>query len=177
MAGRNVGSRNSRDDAARAASVQDGGPPQGNALVDGAMGTLTLGAGVGPRAVVYVRISDDPSGLERGVDRQEADCRALASGLGLEVAAVFRENDTSAFKQRTLTLPSGERVRRVVRPRFRAMLALLADGGAGCPSAGFGGEMARRRCAVRIQLGGRPPGGGPGPGGVGAGGGPPPPRA
>ena len=28
------------------------------------------------RAVVYVRISDDPEGTERGVDRQEADCRA-----------------------------------------------------------------------------------------------------
>ena len=30
------------------------------------------------RAVVYVRISDDPEGTERGVDRQEADCRAYA---------------------------------------------------------------------------------------------------
>lgn len=41
---------------------------------------------------------------------------------------VFRENDTSAFKQRTITLPSGERVRRVVRPQFRAMLKHLTDG-------------------------------------------------
>ena len=68
------------------------------------------------RAVVYVRISDDPEGTERGVDRQEADCRAYATGHGMSVAEVFRENDTSAFKQRTITLPSGERVRRVVRP-------------------------------------------------------------
>ena len=30
------------------------------------------------RAVVYVRISDDPEGTERGMDRQEADCRAYA---------------------------------------------------------------------------------------------------
>ncbi|WP_295121235.1 recombinase family protein [uncultured Leifsonia sp.] len=73
------------------------------------------------RAVVYVRISDDPEGTERGVDRQEADCRAYAAAHGWEVSAVFRENDTSAFKQRTITLPSGERVRRVVRPQFRAM--------------------------------------------------------
>ncbi|OAV62977.1 recombinase family protein [Enteractinococcus helveticum] len=80
------------------------------------------------RAVVYVRISDDPEGAERGVDRQEADCRAYAAAHGWEVAAVFRENDTSAFKQRTLTLPSGERVRRVVRPQFRAMLKHLTDG-------------------------------------------------
>src|SRR5690625_5242923 len=65
------------------------------------------------RAVVYVRISDDPEGTERGVDRQEADCRAYAAARGWEVVAVFRENDMSAFKQRTITLPSGERVRRV----------------------------------------------------------------
>ena len=80
------------------------------------------------RAVVYVRISDDPEGTERGVDRQEVDCRAYAEAHGWEVAAVFRENDTSAFKQRTITLSSGERVRRVVRPQFRAMLKNLADG-------------------------------------------------
>lgn len=80
------------------------------------------------RAVVYVRISDDPESTERGVDRQEADCRAYAVAHGWEVAAVFRESDTSAFKQRTITLASGERVRRVVRPEFRAMLKHLADG-------------------------------------------------
>ncbi|WCD91484.1 recombinase family protein [Microbacterium sp. nov. GSS16] len=79
-------------------------------------------------AVVYVRISDDPEGTERGVDRQEADCRAYAEAHGWEVVAVFRENDTSAFKQRTITLPSGERVRRVIRPQFRAMLKHLSDG-------------------------------------------------
>lgn len=80
------------------------------------------------RAAVYVRISDDPEGTERGVDRQEADCRAYAAAHGWEVVAVFRENDTSAFKQRTITLPSGERVRRVIRPEFRTMLRHLADG-------------------------------------------------
>ena len=83
------------------------------------------------RAALYVRISDDPEGLEKGVDRQDADCRAFAESRGYCVAEVFRENDTSAFKQRTITLPSGEKVRRVVRPRFRAMLHFLAGGGAG----------------------------------------------
>ena len=82
------------------------------------------------RAVLYVRISDDPEGLEKGVERQEADCRAYAESLGYEVVEVFRENDTSAFKQRTITLPTGEKVRRVVRPRFRALLGFLARGGA-----------------------------------------------
>ncbi len=80
------------------------------------------------RAVVYVRISDEPEGTERGVDRQEADCRAYAAAHGWQVVAVSRENDRSAFKQRTITLPSGERVRRVVRPEFLAMLKRLTDG-------------------------------------------------
>lgn len=83
------------------------------------------------RAVVYVRISDDPEGTERGVDRQEADCRAYAAAHGWEVAQVYRENDTSAFKQRTITLPTGERVRRVVRPEFHAMLKHLSEQRAG----------------------------------------------
>jgi hypothetical protein len=122
MAGRNVGSRSGKNDAARAASAQDGGPPQADAQVNRAAKGPAGGFRVGSRAVVYVRISDDPSGLERGVGRQEADCRALAQDLGLVVV--------STFKQRTVTLPSGEKVRRVVRPMFRAMLALLAEGGA-----------------------------------------------
>ncbi len=80
-------------------------------------------------AVVYVRISDDPEGSDCGVNPQEVDCRAYAAAHGWEVAAVFRDLDTSAFKQRTITLPSGERVRRVIRPQFRAMLKHLADDG------------------------------------------------
>jgi DNA invertase Pin-like site-specific DNA recombinase len=78
--------------------------------------------------VLYVRISDDPEGTERGVDRQEQDYREYAAAHGYEVVKVFRENDTSAFKQKTITLPTGERVRRVIRPKFRAMLTMLAKG-------------------------------------------------
>ncbi|MDR0592510.1 MAG: recombinase family protein [Bifidobacteriaceae bacterium] len=94
------------------------------------MGGSVEGVGSDRRVVLYVRISDDPAGLERGVDRQEQDCRALAEANGWEVVEVFRENDTSAFKQRVITLASGERVRRVVRPGFRAMLGRLAQKGA-----------------------------------------------
>ncbi len=43
---------------------------------------------------------------------------------------MFRENDTSAYKQKTITLPTGERVRRVIRPQFRELLALLGRRGA-----------------------------------------------
>lgn len=49
-----------------------------------------------PRAAIYCRISSDPEGLAHGVERQEADCRALADGLGFEVTRVFTENDTGA---------------------------------------------------------------------------------
>ena len=48
----------------------------------------TSGSASSMRAVVYVRISDDPEGTERGVDRQEADCRAYAAAHGWEVVAV-----------------------------------------------------------------------------------------
>ncbi|WP_386730245.1 recombinase family protein [Luethyella okanaganae] len=82
------------------------------------------------RVVLYVRISSDPGGLEKGVDRQEKDCRILADLLGWQVVRVFRENDTSAYKQKTITLPTGERVRRVIRPQFRELLTLLGRRGA-----------------------------------------------
>jgi len=68
------------------------------------------------RAVVYVRISDDREGTERGVNRQETNCRTYATGHSMSVVEVFKENDTSAFKQRTITLAPGEQVRRVVLP-------------------------------------------------------------
>lgn len=78
------------------------------------------------RAVVYVRISDDPEGTERDVDRQEVDCRAYAVH-GWEVVAVYRENDTSAFKQRTIMrVPNPHRAARDAKARA-AMLRAEAD--------------------------------------------------
>jgi site-specific DNA recombinase len=69
----------------------------------------------GLRAATYARISRDREGAGLGVDRQEADCRALAERLGWEVVAVFVDNDISAYD------------RRKVRPQYRAMLdAVLA---------------------------------------------------
>lgn len=62
-------------------------------------------------AVIYCRISDDPEGRGLGVERQEQDCRALATRLGLRVAEVFTDNDISA----------SSRSRRR-RPRFEEML-------------------------------------------------------
>lgn len=49
------------------------------------------------KAAIYVRISKDRTGAGLGVARQEADCRALAAQLGLEVTVVFTDNDLSAY--------------------------------------------------------------------------------
>lgn len=52
------------------------------------------------KAGLYCRISDDSEGAGRGVARQEADTRALAERLGLEVVAVWVDNSISAFSGR-----------------------------------------------------------------------------
>jgi site-specific DNA recombinase len=67
--------------------------------------------------VIYARISKDPEGRQVGVERQEADCRALATRLGLTVDEVFIDNDISAS-----TLSKKK------RPRFEEMM-ILAEGG------------------------------------------------
>ena len=47
-------------------------------------------------AAIYARISRDREGAGLGVERQEADCRALAERLGWDVVAVYVDNDISA---------------------------------------------------------------------------------
>jgi DNA invertase Pin-like site-specific DNA recombinase len=59
---------------------------------------------------LYCRISLDPTGRMAGVQRQDTECRALADGLGLDVARVYVDNDISAY--------SGKR-----RPQFEALIA------------------------------------------------------
>ncbi len=68
----------------------------------------------GIRAAIYARISRDTK-EGQGVDRQEADCRALAKKLGWEVAAVYIDNDVSAYSGR-------------IRPEYRAMLDAIRGG-------------------------------------------------
>jgi site-specific DNA recombinase len=60
--------------------------------------------------VIYTRISLDRTGEELAVARQEQECRALAARQGMEVTAVYSDNDISAT--------SGK-----VRPAFEQMLA------------------------------------------------------
>ncbi|MCF8603267.1 recombinase family protein [Gordonia sp. HY442] len=64
------------------------------------------------RAALYMRISQDKDGERLGVDRQLADCRALADRLGWQIAAEFDDNDLSAY--------SGKR-----RPGFEKLLGMM----------------------------------------------------
>lgn len=79
-------------------------------------------------SAILVRISDDKADDAQGVARQEKDCRALAKQLGWGVGQVYIENDTSAYKRRTVRLPDGSSALRTVRPAFRQLLADLATG-------------------------------------------------
>ncbi len=56
-----------------------------------------------------MRLSFDRRGDELGVERQEAECRALAERLGLTVSKVYRDNDVSATTGK-------------LRPGFEALL-------------------------------------------------------
>lgn len=49
-----------------------------------------------PKAFKYLRISDDPEGLEAGVTRQDEDTGKLAERLGATVIETFADNDRSA---------------------------------------------------------------------------------
>ncbi|MGW4695131.1 recombinase family protein [Kitasatospora cineracea] len=90
------------------------------------------------KAILLVRISDDREGEEKGVKRQEVDCRAHAQRLGWGIAqvvfiedcppGVVIENSISAFKRRKVKLPDGKQALRVVRPGFRLCLELLNTG-------------------------------------------------
>jgi site-specific DNA recombinase len=69
-----------------------------------------------PRRVApYTRISQDREGAGLGVERQEADCRALADQLGWEIVAVHADNDLSAYSGKP-------------RPGYAALLADLRAG-------------------------------------------------
>ncbi len=67
------------------------------------------------RAIVYLRISKDPTGLEAGVGRQREDCQRRARERGWDIVAEHADNDMSAT--------SGRR-----RPGFEAMLTALNAG-------------------------------------------------
>ena len=66
-------------------------------------------------AAIYARISADIGGEGLGVQRQVADCQALAQRRSWPVADLFIDNDTSAYNGKT-------------RPEYRRMLQAIKDG-------------------------------------------------
>lgn len=67
------------------------------------------------RAAIYARISQDRTGAGLGVERQEQDCRELATRNGWTVVEVYTDNDTSAYSGKP-------------RPGYRRMLAAIESG-------------------------------------------------
>ena len=98
---------------------------QTTALITGAASTF----GFKPQnAGLYVRISDDRFGEERGVTRQTEDGHTFAGHIGWKIGKTYCENDTSAYRKRKTTLPDGSVAWRVFRPEFRQMLDDLYHG-------------------------------------------------
>ncbi|WP_147375514.1 recombinase family protein [Jiangella rhizosphaerae] len=67
------------------------------------------------RIAIYVRISDDASGVGRGVGRQRQDCLKLAEARGWTVVEVLEDNDLSAAGK-------------LLRPGFERLLDLIVVG-------------------------------------------------
>lgn len=67
----------------------------------------------GLRAAIYVRLSEDRTGEGAGVERQLDACKTLAQLRGINVVAVFSDNDISAY--------SGKK-----RPGFEKLMAAIA---------------------------------------------------
>jgi site-specific DNA recombinase len=61
--------------------------------------------------VLYLRISQDTTGLELGVDRQEETCRALCDRNAWPIVGVIRDNSVSATRAKP-------------RPGFEELIAL-----------------------------------------------------
>ncbi|WP_427007215.1 recombinase family protein [Pseudarthrobacter sp. H2] len=67
------------------------------------------------RAAIYARVSKDRTGAGLAVERQEADCRALAEQLGIAITAVYHDNDISAYSSKQ-------------RPAYRSLLLAIESG-------------------------------------------------
>ncbi|MFC7276181.1 recombinase family protein [Paractinoplanes rhizophilus] len=62
------------------------------------------------RCAIYCRISQDRESEEKGVQRQEEDCRKLAAQRGWEIVRVFIENDVSASTRTKKKRPEYDRM-------------------------------------------------------------------
>lgn len=93
-------------------------PEAGMTTAEYAVGTvsgLCHSSAMTHRVAIYCRLSQDRTGAGVVVERQERECRQLATQQGWEVAEVFVDNDVSAYRKRP-------------RPGYRALLAALEAG-------------------------------------------------
>lgn len=65
------------------------------------------------KCALYLRISDDPTGQQAGVDRQREACEAHAARLGWKIEATYVDNDISAYSGKT-------------RPGFEQLLVAIS---------------------------------------------------
>lgn len=49
------------------------------------------------RAIIYCRMSKDREGAGLGIERQREDCEQLARQLGVDIVAIYSDNDLSAY--------------------------------------------------------------------------------
>lgn len=85
------------------------------------------------RGAIYLRISDDREGRELGVQRQEKDLRALFARLGIDVVAVYSDNDIGASTRS-----------RKPRPGYKRLLNDAAGGAFDVIGAYTSGRLTRR---------------------------------
>jgi site-specific DNA recombinase len=80
----------------------------------------------------YLRISEDPNDLGKGVNRQSEDTSDAVARRGSTISKTYRENDTSAYKKRKLKRRDDQGntyyVYRVIRPVWQQALADLRNG-------------------------------------------------
>jgi site-specific DNA recombinase len=92
------------------------------------------------RAVIYCRISRDRIGAGLGVERQEADCRALAARLGFLVVLVLVDNDLSAYSGKP-------------RPGYKRLLEMIAAGEVDAVLAWHGDRLHRSLSELETYIG------------------------
>ncbi len=86
------------------------------------------------RGAIYTRISADPEGLALGVARQEKDCRQRAERDGIEITAVYCDNDRGASTHS-----------RKPRPEYARMIEAIEAGDIDVVLAYSNSRLTRRR--------------------------------
>ncbi|MDV2477469.1 recombinase family protein [Rhodococcus zopfii] len=67
------------------------------------------------RAIIYCRVSSDPTGRGRSVSEQEAECRELCDRNGWTVAEVFTDNDIGASRYSGKDRPAWRKIREILQ--------------------------------------------------------------